>query len=300
LQGVTTCRLVHGAADGLPGLFVDRYADVAVIHTDSPLILESLLPEVRAPVGALCETAYVKAHPRGVAHLSDAARHELAPTGPVWGPPREEVTVTEHDVRYLVRPTAGLSVGLFLDMREVRGWLLAACRGGSVLNLFAYTCSLGVCASLGGASRVVNIDVSRPYLEWGKANYLLNGLPVDGRDFIYGDAFDWLNRLARRSQAFDVVIVDPPTFSSTPFSVTRDYARLVAASARVVSRGGCLLAATNHAATSDGRFHEWIQEGLSRVGRTGRVVGHWHEPDLDFPVARGRRPYLKVRALEIS
>jgi len=279
---------------------VDRYADVAVIHADSPSVLSRWLPEVHSAIGGLCESAYAKVHPPKVARLSELARRELALDKPMWGPPREEVIVVEHGVKYVVRPAAGLSVGLFLDMREVRDWLRSVCAGRSGLNLFAYTCSFGVCAALGGASRVVNLDLSRSYLEWGKGNYALNGLRVDDRDFIYGDAFDWLNRFARRSETYDLVIVDPPSFSSTPFSVTRDYPRLVAAAARVVSPGGSLLAATNHAQTSEARFDAWLREGLSLASRRGHVVARWHEPSEDFPVAEGTRPYLKVGALQLT
>lgn len=271
---------------------MDRYADVAVIHADAPSVLAEWLPAVRAELESLCPTGYAKIHPRG--------RGRTAPQAAVWGEPREEVVVAEHEVRYLVRPAAGLSVGLFLDMREVRAWLLEHSRDRTVLNLFAYTCSLGVCASLGGAARVVNLDLSRPYLEWGKANYALNNLSVDDRDFIYGDALDWLARFARREQTFDLVIVDPPSFSSTPFSVTRDYVRLTELAARAVATGGTLLAATNHAATSSNRFDGWLAEGLSRSGRDGRVLQKWHEPSIDFPAPRGQHPYLKVRALELD
>jgi len=219
----------------------------------------------------------------------------------VWGPPRPETEVLEDGVRYLVRPDAGLSVGLFLDMREVRGWLRTNAARRRVLNLFAYTCSFGVNAALGGAARVLNLDLSRGYLDWGKTNYRLNRLSVDDRDFVYGDAFDWLGRFARRGERFDLVIVDPPSFSSTPFSVTRDYPRLVEAAARTVAPAGILLAATNHAGTSDDRFEAWLQNGLTLAGRYGRVVQRWHEPRLDFPMPPGRgQPYLKVRALVLD
>jgi 23S rRNA (cytosine1962-C5)-methyltransferase len=183
-------------------------------------------------------------------------------------------------------------------MREVRQWLRGAASGRTVLNLFAYTCSLGVCACLGGAARTLNLDVSKSYLEWGKQNYSLNGLAVDDRDFIYGDAFDWLRRFARRDERFELVIVDPPSFSSTPFSVTRDYVRLVGAAARVVARGGTLLAATNHAATTEERFDAWIHKGLELAGRRGQFVRRWHEPAPDFPVMD--RPYLKVLAVVLD
>jgi 23S rRNA G2069 N7-methylase RlmK/C1962 C5-methylase RlmI len=96
------------------------------------------------------------------------------------------------------------------------------------------------------------------------------------------------------------VIVDPPSFSSTPFSITRDYARLVGLAARVVSPAGILVAAANHAGTSDGRFDSWVRTGLATAGRRGYPVGRWHEPAVDFPVRPGVRPYLKVRALVLD
>jgi 23S rRNA (cytosine1962-C5)-methyltransferase len=169
-----------------------------------------------------------------------------------------------------------------------------------VLNLFAYTCSFGVSASLGGAQRVLNLDLSRPYLQWGQQNYRLNELNPDPHDFVYGDTFDWLGRLARRDSRFDLVIVDPPSFSSTRFSVTRDYARLVAAAARVVAPAGILLAATNNVGTSDHHFDTWLRSGLTTAGRHGQLVHSWHEPMADFPVAAGHMPYLKVRALALD
>jgi 23S rRNA (cytosine1962-C5)-methyltransferase len=271
-----------------PRLAVDRFADVAVIHTP----LDATIPDLRS-IESACTTGYVKVHARN-------AREYIARTEPAWGPPRDEVVVTECGVRYLVRPSVGLAVGLFIDMREVRRWLRSVTEGQRVLNLFAYTCAFGVCAALGGAGRVVNLDLSRTYLEWGKANYALNGVAADPHDFIYGDALDWLGRFARRSQEFDTVIVDPPSFSTTPFSVTRDYPRLVALAARVVVRDGLLLAATNHAQTSDARFDRWIHAGLAAAGRRGALTRWWHEPADDFPVPKGQRPYLKVRALQLD
>jgi 23S rRNA (cytosine1962-C5)-methyltransferase len=295
---LTAYRLFNGNgdADGAVGVAVDRFADVAVIHADSAALLERWVPELRedlADVG----TAYAKVHPRRASRLTAAQVRELAPVAPRWGTPVDDLLVVEHDVQYVVRPAAGLSVGLFLDMREVRFWLRQAAPGHSVLNLFAYTCSLGVSATLGGARRVLNLDLSRNFLEWGKANYRANGLGVDERDFVYGDAFDWLGRFARRDTRFDLVIVDPPSFSSTPFAVQRDYARLVGSAARVVAPAGILLAATNHVGTSDDQFETWLRSGLRMAGRHGQLVHSWHEPAADFPVAPGRVPYLKVRAL---
>jgi 23S rRNA (cytosine1962-C5)-methyltransferase len=279
---------------------VDRYGEVAVVHADTPALLAHWLPALREDLGEEFPAAYTKVHPRQVSQLTADQRRELAPAASAWGPPVDQLKVVEHGARYLVRPAAGLSVGLFLDMREVRGWIRQSASGLTVLNLFAYTCSFGVSAALGGARRVLNLDVSRNYLEWGKANYGLNALPVNPRDFVYGEAFDWLARFARRDERFDLVIVDPPSFSSTPFSVQRDYPRLVKAAAQVVAPAGILLAATNHAGTSDEHFDAWLRGGLKMASRDGQLAHSWHEPAVDFPVAADRPPYLKVRALVLD
>ncbi len=128
----------------------------------------------------------------------------------------------------------------------------------------------------------------------------LNDLTPDPHDFVFGDAFDWLRRLARRNERFDLVIVDPPSFSSTPFSVVRDYPRLIEAAVGALAPGGILLAATNHSSTSDQRFDAWLDNGLARARRHGQLLQQWQEPAADFPVPPGRGPYLKVRALVLD
>jgi 23S rRNA (cytosine1962-C5)-methyltransferase len=282
-------------ADGAPGLYVDAYADLLVVHADDDQVLQYWRGALEEESGAFA-AAVAKVHPR---EASRQAVRELT----LWGTPPEELTVTERGVRYLIKPRVGLNVGLFLDMREVRTWLRSVAGGARVLNLFAYTCSLGVCASLSGASRVLNLDLSKAYLEWGKHNYSLNDLPVSDQDFVYGDAFDWLTRFAKRHQRFDLVIVDPPSFSSTrssSFSVERDYQRLIAVAAHCVASGGILLVATNHAGTTDVRFDAWLRSGLDAAQRRGQLAHRWHEPSEDFPLPPARRPYLKVRAVVLE
>jgi 23S rRNA (cytosine1962-C5)-methyltransferase len=284
---------VHGAADGAPGLFVDRFGDALIVHADSPKILaawRAKLPTNDCPIGV------AKVHPR---EPSRTPPTEVT----LWGEPPPELLVTERAARYVIRPLGSLNVGLFLDMRDVRQWLREHVAGRTVLNLFAYTCSFGVSAALGGAQRVLNLDLSRAYLDWGKANYRANELAVDDRDFVFGDAFDWLTRFSKRGQLFDLVIVDPPSFSSTrdaTFSAARDYPRLVAAAARTVAPGGILLAATNHAGTTEARFDAWLRSGLASASRRGRLEQRWHEPSADFPLVEGQQPYLKVRALTLD
>ncbi len=296
-------RLVNGSADRLPGMAVDRFRDLLVLHVfdadDQPEAVVEALALVLAPLRAV----YVKHHPPRASRLSDAEREHLAPPLPALGTPVDALTVVENGVHFQIRPGEGLSVGLFLDMREVRSWARAQAARRTVLNLFAYTCSFGVCAALGGAARVLNLDASKHALRWGQENYRLNGLdPVD-RDFVFGDAYDWVSRLARRGERFDVVILDPPSFGTARgrrFAAERDYPRLVATSVGTLAEGGILLAATNHAGISPARFAALVGRGLAESGRAHRVVKRWHEPGIDFPVAPHRHPYLKVQAIALD
>jgi 23S rRNA (cytosine1962-C5)-methyltransferase len=294
-RDLTAYRLLHDAADGTHGLAIDRYSGVLIVHADSEAVLEGWREPLREAFGAY-RSAFAKIHP------SHASRATLE-TQRLWGRPCDAATVLENGARFEIRTGAGLNVGLFLDMREVRTWLRSIAEGRRVLNLFAYTCGFGVAAMLGGASRVLNLDLSRNYLEWGQINYRLNDLRVDTRDFVYGDAFDWLTRFARRSETFDVVIVDPPSFSSSrtgTFAVERDYSRLATAAARVVAPGGILLSATNHAGMPDAHFDAMLRTAVDAAARPHRTERRWHEPSPDFPVAVGGTPYLKVRALVLE
>jgi len=211
------------------------------------------------------------------------------------GRPVERLDVIENGARFIIRPAEGLNPGLFLDMREVREFVRASAAGNTVLNCFAYTCAFGVAALQGGAARVLNLDISRHYLDWGRENVELNGYATVLTDFVKGDVFDWLKRFGRRGQKFDVVILDPPSYSTTHetrFAVEHDTARLVALAAPVVQPGGTLIACTNYEQLPQRGFVSRVREGLA--GTAARIVETWHEPDLDFPVAPGAQPYLKV------
>ena len=142
------------------------------------------------------------------------------------GPDLGEFIAREEGLAYVIRPGEGLSTGLFPDMREGRARVRAWAAGRRVLNTFAYTCGFGVAAAAGGAARVLNLDLSKSVLEWGQANYRANGFEPDPHDFVFGDVFDWLVRLAKRGDRFDLVILDPPGFSRTKSRAFSAAARL--------------------------------------------------------------------------
>lgn len=295
----TAYRLLHRDADGVPGLALDRFGDCLVAHLYDDIEADrELLSEARRLVGA--RAVYAKRRPSQASRLNEAERQALAPATPLLGKAVSETTVLENGARFEIRPGAGLSVGLFLDMRDVRAAVREMADGRRVLNCFAYTCAFGVAAALGQADEVVNVDVSQSVLAWGKRNYALNGLATSDRDFIFGDVFDWLGRFGRKGRRFDLVIVDPPPFATTRssrFSITRDLGRLIALAATCVAPGGSVLACANAAELPQAAFERALTSDLD--DHRPRLRRRWHEPDLDFPRSRGTPPYLKVALLDV-
>ena len=301
---LTAIRLVHGGADGLPGITVDRFAQVAVVSLYRELSADEEAALGHA-VGALpgITSVYLKRRPREARVVANTQKTHLAPELPVIGPPVERLIAYEGGCAYVIRPDQGLSVGLYLDMREARAWLRGRVAGRTVLNLFAYTCGFGLVAHAGGATRAVNVDASRRVLDWGEENLREAGIVPDRRDFIAGDAFDWLGRFQRKGETFDTVVLDPPSFATTRssrFSAERDYAALVTAAAPVVAPGGILLACCNLSKLSRAAFEARVQQGLAAGGRSGQVVARLGAPPVDFPEGSEEGTSLKVTALRLD
>ncbi len=299
----TALRVLHGEADGVPEVTADVFGGLCVISLYRDLTPAEEQTLLDAAVAAWTpRSVYLKRRPREARVLANVAKEALAPEVPARGEPVESLTALENGLSFLIRPAQGLSVGLYLDMRDTRVWLREEVRGRTVLNLFAYTCAFGVVAAAGGAKRALNIDASRRVLEWGEENARLNGQPVDRYDYVAGDVFDWLKRLAKKGEAFDVVIADPPSFSTTRtarFSAARAYARLAEAAARVVAPGGRLVACCNHAGLPARRFEAMVAEGLALAGRQGRGGRSLGPSPLDFPSPPGQEPALKVHVVEL-
>ncbi|HEX8435593.1 class I SAM-dependent rRNA methyltransferase [Archangium sp.] len=299
----TAYRLVNGEADGVPDVTVDVFEHLYVVslYSDfSPAQEQALLDA--ADTAWRPRSLYLKRRPKEARHLANVAKEQLAPEVAARGESVESLVALENGLRFLIRPGQGLSVGLYLDMRDTRAWLAGEVRGLTVLNLFSYTCGFGVAALAGGAKRVLNIDASRRVLDWGEENARLNGQPVDRYDYVAGDVFEWLGRLAKKGERFDVVVADPPSFATTRtsrFSAARDYAHLAEAAARVVAPGGRLVACCNLATLALRRFEAMVTEGVSRAGRKGRGSLSLGPSPVDFPATPEHPAALKVRVLEL-
>jgi len=306
----TAFRLLHGAADGWPGWQVEQLGEFLLSQSEY-----ALSPAQSAKLTGLWEQrrlrgAYHKRLNRRVRQVTTdqaSPQHSLGEAAP------ERFTVRENGLTYELSFSEGYSYGLFLDQRDNRRRLLtghiaagfplrtpgSACR---VLNTFAYTCAFSVAAAQAGA-HTTSLDLSKKYLEWGRRNFSLNGLDAAAHDFIYGDVFDWLRRLGKKGRQFDVVLLDPPTFSQSKesgiFRAEKDYGKLVALALPLLARGGVLFASTNCASLMPEDFLATVTEALHRAGR--RVVQQHYVPQPpDFPVTRDEPAYLKTVWLRVS
>jgi 23S rRNA (cytosine1962-C5)-methyltransferase len=304
----TAYRLVNGAGDGLPGITLDRYGEALVLNCYDPQ-LEPGHPVLKLLIEELGRiwpdwSIYGKFRPRQASNLAQTEEKDtVAPELPLRGPHWPEVTIRENGLLYLIRPGDGLSPGLFLDMREVRARLAGLAQDKTVLNCFAFTGAFGLVAATHGASRAVNLDAGQRVLDWAKENYRLNDLKPDDYDFVTGDVFDWLTRFNRRGQKFELVILDPPSFSTvkkTRWSAERDYGELAALASKSVTSGGVLVTCTNHAGLPRRNFRQMVTGALDNAGRAFEILGYYHEPELDFPRPAGAEGYLKVLILRLA
>jgi 23S rRNA (cytosine1962-C5)-methyltransferase len=277
--------------DGFPDLRVERLGPAAVAlrydEREGPLpraTLEALLaaaPEL--------EAVWEQRRPR---------RGAGGPAACLHGAAAPRLVVRELGLRFQLDLAASpTSTGLFLDQRETRRRLLGLdLAGKTVLNAFAHTGALSVAAARVGAT-TTSLDLSRRYLDWARENLALNDLDPAAHDFIYGDALEWMRRLEKKGRRFDLVLVDPPSFSTTgkgkgAWSVERDLGAIVALAARLVApAGGALYVSTNLRRLPPARFLALVDEGLAAAGRPGQV--EWTTLPLDHRTGPQDPPYLK-------
>jgi 23S rRNA (cytosine1962-C5)-methyltransferase len=207
----------------------------------------------------------------------------------IFGDPSEnlQTIATERHFKFGIDFGAGYSVGLFVDQRENRRYVRHAAPK-RLLNCFAYTCSFSVNAASVGAT-TVNIDLSKKSLARGREDFALNSLPTIDHRFIADDVMTVLPRLGRRGEKFDMIILDPPTFSRSPggktFHVEDDFEKLLVGALELAERDGRILLSTNCSV-----LREHALEVMARYGlKTARRAGTFHrQPPLpDFPPGTG-------------
>lgn len=313
-QGTDCYRLFHGSQEGAPGLTIDRYGPQLLVQSfhqslerDDLLQLHGIVNERLGLETLLVYNDRARGNSRvdrqdTVYQADEAALQDLV--GHEWG------------LNYRVRGRhAGQDPLLFLDLRNARGWVKAHSSGKSVLNLFAYTCGVGLSAAAGGAREVCNLDFAEGNLAVGRENGLLNpDLPPMA--FVQSDYFPAIRQLAglpisqRRGQKlpsyvrleqrqYDLVLLDPPAWAKSAFGTVdllRDYQSLLKPALLTTADNGVLICCNNLAKVS---MDDWRDQVLRCAEKAGRPVREWSvlTPGSDFP-SLDRQPPLKTLILQ--
>jgi 23S rRNA (cytosine1962-C5)-methyltransferase len=310
-EATNAFRVINGASDGWPGWFVEKLGDFLLSQSEAALNGRQGEALSRLAKTFSSRGAYHKTLSR---HVRQSKVADASPQLILGEAAPERFAILENGVHYEMSFNEGYSVGLFFDQRDNRrrfltghiaaGFSIPEIRNSKfeILNCFAYTCGFSVCAAKAGA-RTTSLDLSKKYLEWGRRNFALNSLDPAAHDFIYGDTFDWLRRLAKKGRAFDAIVLDPPTFSQSKehgtFRAEKDYGKLVTAALPALKSGGVLLASTNAAEWPP---EEFLADVEAAVHIAKRKILQWHyvpQPP-DFPVSRAEPAYLKTVWMRIG
>ncbi len=208
--------------------------------------------------------------------------------------------IREQGVWYALDLCMNQDASLYLDTRNLRTWAKQNLGGKTVLNAFAYTGSLGVAACAGGASRVVQLDLNRQFLNQAKTSYSLNGFPIRKADFLTGDFWPQISRLKRAGERFDCVMLDPPFFSTTSGGVVdlaENSSRLINKVRPLINDGGRLVSVNNALYVSGKAYMEkpgkvvrrWVSENIRADPGAGGFHGlpgdpHWRADNRPGPV----------------
>ena len=248
-DSTTDCyRLIHGEADGLPGLVVERYAGVLVATWRSPA---SLVWKTRITQALRRHWDAVIVHRE---HLDDLRRQPprltidgQAPADPDWTIDGRELGVTCR-----IQPAAALATGLYIDQRGTRQWLRTRCQGARVLNLFAYSGVFSISLLCAGAAQAVDVDIAAPALALASTNARRNDV-ADRHRTVRQDCLGFVRSLPAETR-FDCIICDPPTAARgrQGWGAARDCPPQITALLPHLSPGGHLLLTSNQL----GRQHD--------------------------------------------
>jgi len=295
LAGVTdSFRVVSSEADGLPGLIVDKYADVVVLQALTAFVdlhLDHIVPvlvRMLEPRMVLARNDSPVRKLEGLSQRIDLCHGERV----------ESVDIHEHDLVFRVDPFRGQKTGFFLDQRPARRRVAELARG-RVLDLCCYTGGFALNAARGGAAEVVAVDSSEAALAEVVAGAERNGCEVR---IVRGNVFDVLKRMVGDGERFDGVVLDPPAFARRRRDVDaacRGYRDLNSRALRLLRAGGWLVTCSCSANLRPERFRAVLAEAASRAGRQVLDRGRLR-PAIDHPVllTLPESDYLKVHWLE--
>lgn len=290
-------RLIHAEGDGLPGLVVDRFGDAVSVQANTagmellqPIWLEALQAE-------LAPRAIVARNDAPARALEGLPEVKSVLTGALDGP----VEIWESACRFEADLLGGQKTGWYFDQRDWHAFMAKLAKGRSVLDAFCYAGGFGVAALKAGAERVQFLDASEPALALVRRNLILNEMP--DQFLARGDAMETLETM-QSAERFGVVIADPPPFVRARKDLeagAKGYRKLARLAAGLVAPGGFLyLASCSHAIEPE-RFAMECSTGVSRAGRTGRIVASGGAaPDHPVHPQLPESAYLKALVYQLD
>lgn len=299
----SSCRIIFGEADFLPGLVVDKFSDVLVVQSLA-LGIDRMKEEILSLLVEVLRADGVEI--RGIYERSDAKVREQE------GLPRQKgfigaefptrVQIVENGVRYEVDVEDGQKTGFFLDQKYNRLAIQRLCKDARVLDCFTHTGSFALNAGIAGASSVLGVDASQLAVDQARINAELNGLS-DRVQFQCADVFDLLPELERQGEQFDVVILDPPAFAKSRASVknaTRGYRDINLRGMKLVRDGGYLATCScSHFMTYELFTQTIAQAARSAHVRLRQVEYRTQAPDHPILWAADESYYLKFYIFQV-
>lgn len=285
-------RLIHAESDGVPGLVVDRYADVVVVQL--------LTAGAEARRALFTELLWELLAPQTLYERSDVDARALEGLSPRVGllrgaEPPELVEIREHGLTFLVDVRQGHKTGFYLDQRANRQqtralageFARAADSPPALLNVFSYTGGFAVYGLAGGAGSVVNLDSSAEALALGRENLTRNGFAHAQVEDLEGNAFGLLRQLRAQERRFDIIVLDPPKFAHAQRDVqraSRGYKDINFQALHLLNPGGLLLTFSCSGAISADLFQKIVFGAALDTGREVQIIGALTQGS-DHPIA---------------
>ena len=263
-QHESAFRLFNGFTEGNPDLVIDLYASTLLIHNYAGDPIKGIRSVQQAQEFLRNKLVWLHA---GIVKTRNG-NTQAEKRGQLLFGEKPDTKIKEHGVWYSVDLTMNQDASLYLDTRNLRKWLIENMKDKTVLNTFAYTGSFGVAALAGRASRVVQHDLNRQFLNVAKTSYTLNGFPIQKRDFIPEDFFTLVGKFKHINETFDCVLIDPPFFSRTSkgkVDQVNESARLINKVRPLINDGGYLIAINNALYVSGKQYMQTI-EALCKDG----------------------------------
>ncbi len=299
----SSCRVIFGEADFLPGIVIDKFSDVLVVESLAlgidrwKLVILDKLKKVLAEDGIRIRGIYERSDAK--IRLQEGMERFK---GFVGEPFDTRVEITENGVRYVVDVQDGQKTGFFLDQKYNRQAVGRLCKGKKVLDCFTHTGSFALNAGVNGAVSVLGVDASCLGIETARENARLNGME-DRVKFVCSDVFEILPELEQKGEQFDVVILDPPAFTKSRNSVknaVKGYREINLRGMKLVKNGGYLATCSCSHFMEPELFAKTIREAAAGVHRRLRQV-EYRTQAADHPIlwAADESYYLKFYIFQV-